>query len=83
MVENSGGGAPNRRKKARMEALVAIITGRFTQVREAATRDLQQRGGWRQRRSGQQGGRRDAVADHPLPSGGGEERVEGGLRAEP
>ena len=45
-----GGGAPNRRKKARMEALVAIITGRFMQVREAATRDLQQRGGWRQRR---------------------------------
>ena len=41
-----GGGAHNRRRKARMEALVAIRTGRFMQVREAATRDLQQRGGW-------------------------------------
>ena len=41
-----GGGAHNRRRKARMEALVAIRTGRFMQVREEATRDLQQRGGW-------------------------------------
>ena len=67
-----GGGAPNRRKKARMEALVAIKTGRFMQVREAATRDLQQKGGRTMGRkeecresSASQGGRRDAVAHHP------------------
>ena len=85
-----GGGAPNGRKKARMEALVAIITGRFMQVREAATRDLQQRGGRTEGRkevcresSASQGGEEGRSCSPSLPSGGGEEREEGGLRAEP
>ena len=55
-----------------MEALVANQMAGIMQVRDAATRDLMQRGGWRQRRSRQQPAIRR-----------GEERVEGGLRAEP
>ena len=54
-----------------MEALEAIELADIMQVRDAATKDLQQRGGWRERRimSSQPGGRRGEVADHLLPSG--------------
>ena len=48
-----GGGAPNRRRKARMEALVAIRTGRFMQAREEGSS------------CNQPGGRRVAATDHP------------------
>ena len=37
-----------------MEALVAIELADIMQVRDAATKDLQQRGGWRELRSSQQ-----------------------------
>ena len=61
-----------------MEALVAIELADIMQVRESATKDLQQRGGWTDRRrkcrsctgvlnniSSQPGGTRVAVANQP------------------